>query len=329
MLENIDSIINKINPNLNETFKYYLRLFLYGLSSINVLPDDITIEDVAHTILNNYDQILFYDIDKNIDDKLGIDIKSYSDISKRTIYIRNRVESYLQEIAIFKELTKAAQTNSDLKVGINKGTFYGKLIVEAESQLCAEKIYSYISNYSFDDKLIPTEHARMNKGGTIVSNLHDSELYDAMLTKLAIIMEEPKDYFITINFLNEFLDSMMMTQGVYELKKKYDQVKRKRELPFTLEEIMWMFDYIYAVDYYSAVECNDKNDVAKGELSKETYRIHGNGRKTHLSKDAQMTFVNRFDMELLKSVKFNKIIRKRFSKYIVKNDLRFFAEHML
>ena len=48
----------------------------------------------------------------------------------------------------------------------------------------AEEVYKIIHNVKFEERHIPTENLRMQSGGTIVSSLHNYEMYDNLLTKL-------------------------------------------------------------------------------------------------------------------------------------------------
>ena len=73
--------------------------------------------------------------------------------------------------------------------------------MEAQTQYFAEKIYSEIHGVSFDEKRIPSENLRMINNGTVISNLHNYEMYDTLLNKLAIMIDVSKDYFVSINFL--------------------------------------------------------------------------------------------------------------------------------
>lgn len=60
----------------------------------------------------------------------------------------------------------------------------------------AEEVYKNIHNVDFQEKEIPSENLRMQSGGTVVSSLHNYELYDSMLSKLSIIIEEPKSFLL-------------------------------------------------------------------------------------------------------------------------------------
>ena len=65
----------------------------------------------------------------------------------------------------------------------------------------AEKIYQEIYEIQFEPRRIPSETLRMLGDGIVVSNLHNYELYDNLLSKLAIILNVSKDYFVSINYL--------------------------------------------------------------------------------------------------------------------------------
>ena len=55
--------------------------------------------------------------------------------------------------------------------------------MEAQTQWFAEEVYKSIHNVDFKEKEIPSENLRMQCGGTVVSSLHNYELYDSMLSK--------------------------------------------------------------------------------------------------------------------------------------------------
>ena len=75
--------------------------------------------------------------------------------------------------------------------------------MEAQTQYFAEKIYQEIHGVAFEERQIPTENLRMAGNGIVTSKLHNYEMYDNLLSKLAIMLDVSKDYFVSINFLYE------------------------------------------------------------------------------------------------------------------------------
>jgi len=87
----------------------------------------------------------------------------------------------------------------------------------------------------------------MAPGGTIVSALHNYQLYDAMLSKLAIIMEVPKEFFVQINFLYED------NKDIKLLEEKYNEAYLKRNLKYSFSQMLEIFDYIFVVNYMGCI----------------------------------------------------------------------------
>lgn len=92
----------------------------------------------------------------------------------------------------------------------------------------------------------------MQSGGTVVSSLHNYELYDSMLSKLSIIIEEPKEFFVTINYLYD------NDQGMKMLEEKYNQALEKHRTKYDFLNMMYIFDYVYATDLMGYVENQNK-----------------------------------------------------------------------
>ena len=56
--------------------------------------------------------------------------------------------------------------------------------------------------------------------GIVVSNLHNYELYDNLLSKLAIILNVSKDYFVSINYLYK------NNEALKYLEERYNEIKK-------------------------------------------------------------------------------------------------------
>ena len=153
MYEKIKKLISDKNNNLdNQTLMYFTNYF-YVLVKDGLIPNGITLEDLIDNAIRYASKVEFYDENHRVYLENGPDTKGLRDPDTKTIYIRGNLEEPLKEITIYHELHHAVQTNpQNNEVGINQESNIGRLIMEAQTQYFAEKIYSEIHGVSFDEK---------------------------------------------------------------------------------------------------------------------------------------------------------------------------------
>ncbi len=281
-----------------------------------MIPKTITLDELIDNALYYAAKIEFYDENHPIAKENGKDTKGYRDSKTRTIFIRNNLEEPLKEITIYHELHHAIQTNKENdKVGINQESNIGRLIMEAQTQYFAEVIYQEIHSVHFEEKEIPSEQLRMLGNGTVISSLHNYEMYDNLLTKLSITMDLPKIYFVSINYL--FKDNI----GLKDLEQKYEESKRKYNLPYEFNHLLLILDYIYCVDLLAYKDNPEKRIILNGEETANAYEIHPHqGFKCSLQ--AQKININAFDSNNFLALLENGGNFKSFSHYIIDNTNR-------
>ena len=269
MYEKIKKLISDKNNNLdNQTLMYFTNYF-YVLVKDGLIPNGITLEDLIDNAIRYASKVEFYDENHRVYLENGPDAKGLRDPDTKTIYIRGNLEDPLKEITIYHELHHAVQTNpQNNEVGINQESNIGRLIMEAQTQYFAEKIYSEIHGVSFDEKRIPSENLRMINNGTVISNLHNYEMYDTLLNKLAIMIDVSKDYFVSINFLYK------NNEGLKDLERKYNEARAKYKLPYDFEGLLLLLDYIYCVDLMAYKDNPDKQTILSGKETESGYEIH-------------------------------------------------------
>ena len=261
-------------------------------------------------------KIEFYDEESWVYKKYGKDSKGLRDEESKTIYIRKDLPDELREMIVYHELHHAVQTNPlNNEVGINQVDNVGRLIMEAQTQYFAEVVYDEIHGVKFQEREIPSENLRMLPGGTVVSRLHNYEMYDCMLSKLAIVFDVDKDFFVRINYF--FKDN----EGLNILRKKYEEVKEKYGFSYDFETMLFNLDYIYCVDLVAYIDGLDKDVILGGGETDTAYRIWPN-KGVKLSLGLQKKLIDNFDscffMDLL-NVRGNYI---DFSKYVIDNKNR-------
>lgn len=226
MYNEIVNLIKEKKKDIDDITLKYLANYLYVVKSKNVLPPSVSFDEIVNNVLR-FERIEFFDDNHYLTEKNGKDFKGLRDIKSKTLFIRDSLDDELKEITIYHELHHAAQTSlTNLETGdcgINQHENYGRMIMEAQTQWFAEEVYKNIHNVDFQEKEIPSENLRMQSGGTVVSSLHNYELYDSMLSKLSIIIEEPKEFFVTINYLYDNDQGMKMLEEKYNKAKKIEQ----------------------------------------------------------------------------------------------------------
>lgn len=313
-----DAIINLIkskNPNIDtDTLKLFSNYFFVAVKK-GVIPIEVTLESLIENALTFASKIVFYDENHQSYKEKGGDVKGYRDKERKAIFIRNNLEESLKEIMVYHELHHAVQTNSQTnKVGINQESNIGRLIMEAQTQYFAEEVYKEIHGVEFEEKEILSEHLRMASGGTVVSRLHNYEMYDNLLTKLAIVLEVPKDYFVSINYLYK------NNAGLKLLEKKYISSKNKYQLPFDFNEFLLFYDYAYCVDLLAYVNNPDKSIILNGGTTRN-YRIHPN-KMMALSLNYQYNTLAHMDGTYFAALIGNGGNYKDFARYIIDNQKR-------
>lgn len=319
MYNEIIELIKHKKKNIDDITLKYLTNYLYVVKSKNVLPPSVSFDEIVNNVLR-FEKIEFFDDNHYLTKKNGKDFKGLRDIDSKTLFIRDSLDDTLKEITIYHELHHAAQTPlANLKTGecgINQDENYGRMIMEAQTQWFAEEIYKSIHNVDFREKEIPSENLRMQSGGTVVSSLHNYELYDSMLSKLSIVIEEPKEFFVTINYLYD------NDQGMKKLEEKYNQALEKHKTKYDFLSMMYIFDYVYATDLMGYVENPNKRKILSGEETTEKYRIYSNVKDETLSLAKQERYITSFDTTTFMTLLENDYDCSEFAKYILNNQKR-------
>lgn len=312
MYEHIKQIIKIKNNNIDENSLYWFSNYFYVALQKKVITEE-ELETIIEKTLT-YSKIVFYDEDHWISKKYGRDIKGLRDSDTNTIYIRNDLPEPLREITIYHEIHHAAQTNKlNDKVGINYELSLARLIMEAQTQWFAEEVYKAIHNVSFEEKKIPSEELRMQSDGTVVSTLHNYEMYDCMLSKLAIILDTSKEFFVRINYLGE--------NGFKILQDKYNEIYEKKKLSIKFEDLILMLDYIYCTDLLGYIDNPDKENILNGLTTTSLYEIH-KGVGMAISLNVQRKYIDKIDGNLVVDLMQNGYEYKDFAKYVISNNSR-------
>ena len=308
-------ILSKKRKIDSKTLEYYTNYF-YVLSNHPEIIRDNSIFKLINNGLVFAKRLVFYDEKDPIYKELGPDCKGKRDESTKTIYVRKDLEEPLKEMTIYHELHHAVQTNpQNDQVGINQESNFGRMIMEAQTQYFAEKVYEEIHGVKFEEREIPSEELRMKRGGTVVSALHNYEMYDSVLSKLSIILEVPKDYFVGINYM--YKDD----EGMNKLRRLYETKREKYRFPYKFEDFMYGIDYIYCADVTSYTNNPAKETILSGKQTEERYGIHTN-RGEKLSQDQQFAFMTDIDRNYLLSLIDHNGNFQDYSKYVLDNGIR-------
>lgn len=316
MYEEIKELIRNRNNELDSQTLTYFTNYFYVLVKNNLIPKNIKLENLIENAMKYASKVEFYDENHRVYLENGPNIKGLRDPETKTIYIRNNLEEPLREMIIYHELHHAVQTNpNNNEVGINQESNIGRLIMEAQTQYFAEKVYSEIHGVEFEEKQIPSENLRMEKNGTVVSNLHNYEMYDSLLSKLAIMLDVSKDYFVSINFLYE------NNEGLKDLEAKYNEAREKYKLPYNFEGLLLILDYIYCVDLMAYKDNPAKETILSGKETEAGYEIHPE-KYYKLSMQGQRQYMNRFDIDNFLALVKSGGNFKDFGKFVVDNEKR-------
>ena len=314
--EKIKNYIYNKKPNIdNSTLEYFVNYF-FVLSNNKQILGNNDIEKLIDNALLYASKIVFYDEKSKIYKELGPDCKGLRDQKNKVIYIRDNLEEPLREITIYHELHHAVQTNSiNGEVGINQNLNIGRMIMEAQTQYFAEKVYEQVHKVKFEERVIPSEKLRMLEGGSVTSALHNYEMYDLILSKLAIMLDVSKDFFVAINYL--YNDD----EGLKKLKQVYDEAKDAYGFPYDFEEFLFKLDYVYCVDLLAYKDNADKEVVLSGKETKNNYEIYP-GKAAKLSLSLQFNTLDDIDRKYFLCLLDAGADYKSFAKYILSNKTR-------
>ena len=323
MYNSIKQIIKSKKEDIDEQTLNYFTNYFYVIVEKNIIPEQIKLEELIDNALLFASKVEFYNENHWVYKKYGEEVKGLCDSDNKTIYIRNNLDEILKEITIYHELHHAVQTNvENNKIGINQKSNIGRLIMEAQTQWLAEEVYKRIHNINFPKQEIFTEDIRMEEGGKIISALHNYQMYDCMLSKLAVLLDVEKDFFVSINYL--YKDDI----GIKQLEEKYNQVQEKYNLDYSFYEIMLMLDYIYCVDLLVYMDTEEKERISLGKTSKRKYCIYPNVEK-RISLKTQSKYIYDFDSSNFIKLFENNGDYSSFSNYIVSNKLRDLSQKII
>ncbi len=317
MYEQIKQIIKNKKPTIDDESLRYFTNYFYVLNNKKLIPNELDLETIIDNTLYYSEKIVFFKEDHPINDKLGHDFKGKCDSATKTLYIRDSLDEPLKEMVIYHEIHHAAQTNRENNyTGINQSSdMTGNLVMEAQTEWFAEEIYKEIHGVTYEDRHIKTEDLNMAEKGVVVSQLHNYELYDAMLSKLAILLDVSKDFFVSINFL--YKDN----KGLKILEKKYNEKQKEKKLPYSFEYYNYLLDYIYTIGYMAYANNQDKAVILGGGTTTNGYFIHGT-KGGPLSLELQRKFIDELDRNTILALIDNGLEFTDFAKYIVDNEMR-------
>jgi len=268
----------------------------------------------AADCLTTFDKIVYFKDGHEVQKIIGPVAKGYRDAANKILYIKDTLPEPLKSITAYHEIHHAAQSRpgETQYCGIHQTANYGRMLMEAQTQYFAEKVYCLLHGVTFPERKIPTEELRMLKGGTVVSALHNYEMYDAMLTKAAMVLKYTKDDIVSVNY--DFQNGM----GI--LRMKYMMVEGERRYPYSFQEFMYMLDYIYCMDVIMYVYPEDNEFYLTGGTTGET-PIHDN-RSERISLERQFGYIDEFDKAYFKCIRNSGGDYKLFGKYIIKDSIR-------
>lgn len=315
----IKNLIYSKKTNIdNNTLDYFTNYFFVLLNNPQILGNN-NIAKLIDNALLYASKIEFYDENSEIYKELGPDCKGLREPKNKTIYVRKDLGEPLREITIYHELHHAVQTNpKNDEVGINQESNIGRMIMEAQTQYFSEKVYEETHNITFEEKDIPSSNLRMLNGGVITSALHNYEMYDSILSKLSIMLNVPKDFFVAINYLYE--DNI----GLNKLKELYEKAKKTYNFPYEFEDFLFRLDYVYVVDLIAYKDNSDKETILSGNETKDKYEIYPN-KGANLSLIKQFNVLDDIDRKYFLCLLDANANYREFSKYLLKNETRSLA----
>lgn len=314
MYQEIKDIIKNQASYLDETTLTYFSNYFYVLVKRKVIYPNLNLAKLINNALMYASKIEFYDENHRVYKENGGDTKGLCDAETKTIYIRGNLPEPIREMTVYHEIHHAVQTNPlTNEVGINQTSNIGRLIMEAQTQYFAEIVYTDVHDIQYEEREIPSNKLRMLNGGTVISALHNYELYDCFLSKLAIILDVSKDYFVFINFLYED------NAGLKDLEEKYNIAKEKYKLPYNFDGFMLTLDYIYCVDYCAYKKNPEKENILNGKETACHYEIHPN-KYLPLSLAKQGEVINHFDVNYFLALLESKHHYRKFARYVIDNQ---------
>lgn len=320
MYDEIKKIILNFANDIDEESLTYFTNYFYAVLEMGVIPDGITLNELIEKTMKICSKIEFFDDEHWVRKEYGTSIKGLKDEETGKIYIYKFLPDFLREIMVYHEIHHLVQTNPDNnKIGINYTHCYGRLIMDAQSQWVAEQIYKLFHGCEFPIRLIPSEEARMLPGGTIVSDLNNYEMYDSMLSKLAIVLGVPKEFFVRINYL--YKDNT----GLKQLEDVYNRAYEAGKIEYLFDDLMFIFDYIYCVDLMVYRDNPDRNTILNGGTSSSKFLVHSD-RCDYLSLELQKNCINRFDSSTFLSLLKSNGDYSTFASYIMDNSKRKIVE---
>ena len=310
-----EKILSKRNDIDSQLLEYMTNYFSVVVLK-GVIPRGITLDELIDNALFHVKKIEFYDENSEMYQEMGPDVKGCCDPDVKTLFIRGNLPDELKEMVVYHELHHAVQTNPlNNGVGINQVMNIGRLIMEAQTQWFAEEVYKIVHNTTFEEREIPSEDLRMVPGNIVVSSLHNYEMYDNLLTKLAIILDVPKEFFVLINYLGKD------NEGLKLLKKKYNKKKIEKKLELEFDHLLYMLDYIYVVDLIAYNKGENQKIILRGKETKERYWIYPR-KAERLSLERQKDYIDTIDVSLVLSLIENGYDFELFSNYIIDNGNR-------
>ena len=322
MYEYIQKKIKLKKPDIDEKTLMYFTNYFYVVTSRNVMPDNITIDELIDNVLR-MGEIYFFKEDDPIVEEHGTDFKGKRDNKTHKLYVRDSLPEELKEMVIYHEIHHAAQTNEEMlnaedgPCGINQESNLGRMVMEAQTEWFAEEVYKTIHGEFFEERQIPGEEIRMQKGQTICSALHNYEMYDAFLSKLSIIMNVPKEYFVTLNFM---YDNNM---GLKKFEEDYEKIRKEKNFKLSFKGLMQILDYIYAVDNICYLKNQNKELVLSGGRTPQNYEIHTDFIMP-ISQDLQAKHAISFDFNFIQDLVNADDMKsaKAFCRYILNDQFR-------
>ena len=139
-------------------------------------------------------------------------------------------------------------------------------------------------------------------------------MYDNLLTKLGIILNVSKDYFVSLNYLYQ------NHLGLKLLEEKYEIAKKQYQLPYEFYQFLLYYDYAYCVDLLAYKENSDKQTILNGGITKK-YEIYPN-KGLKLSLKHQQAYLSELDGRCFLNLAENGGDYETFAKYIIDDQKR-------
>ena len=190
-----NNIVQKISNNskkIDEDKISLIAKYFVSLFELNILKDEALIDSLVLKVVNELENIIYYD---NNDEKLLKELeisKKNKGLSKcNIIYINRNMEDDMIKITLFHELTHFLQRYNvdgyEECIGIMQN-YKWRILMEAQTQNVAEMVYSNIFGNIKEELEYNSEELRMLPGGTIKSNLRNYQMYDSILKKILLVL---------------------------------------------------------------------------------------------------------------------------------------------